>query len=134
MNKPDFSGTWKFNPEKSKLEIPTPDSATFLIKHDEPDFQLSRTMVFEGNTDTFSVDLTTDGAEISFEHRGLTVKSHLIWQGKELIFASILTRGDEKGTNFVKYRFEDQGQTFIAEESFTGFGTSYNNLWVLENQ
>ena len=34
--KPNFSGTWKFNPAKSKLQIPPPDSGVFRIDSQEP--------------------------------------------------------------------------------------------------
>jgi hypothetical protein len=41
--KPDFSGTWIFNPAKSKLEIDPPTKSIFVIEHRDPKFSLSRT-------------------------------------------------------------------------------------------
>lgn len=61
MAKSDFTGTWKFDHSKSSLQIPSPDSTSFVIEHNEPRFLLKRTHVFGGNSDTFSIDLTTDG-------------------------------------------------------------------------
>jgi len=46
LDKPDFSGDWVFNAEKSKLQIQVKlESATFTIDHKEPDFRFS--LVFD---------------------------------------------------------------------------------------
>ena len=62
--KPDFSGEWTLNREKSRLQTPMPDSTLFRIEHREPVFRLTRTHVVKGKADTFSIDLTTDGKEV----------------------------------------------------------------------
>ncbi len=36
--KPDFSGTWIFNPGTSKLEMTAPTKSVFVIEHDDPKF------------------------------------------------------------------------------------------------
>ena len=46
MAKPDFTGTWEFNPSRSSLQNPAPESSTFGIEHREPYFYLERTHVF----------------------------------------------------------------------------------------
>ena len=50
---PDFTGVWKLNLSKSRLESATPDSSTFYIEHREPLFRLKRTHVFKGKTNTW---------------------------------------------------------------------------------
>ncbi len=44
--KPDFTGTWKFNPGKSRLQIPIPDSAIFVIAEEQCDY-LAKIMTAE---------------------------------------------------------------------------------------
>lgn len=132
MNKPDFSGTWKFNQQKSLLEIPAPDFSSFLIRHDEPDFFLTRTLVMAGVKDTFSISLRTDGKTVSIRHRGMGIKAQLRWEENILVFDTVILRDDDEATNVVRYRLEDEGKTFIAEEQFTSAETSYKNIWVLE--
>ena len=56
MTKTNFTGTWKFNPNKSALQSPSPESSIFVIEHHEPNFHLERTHVLGGVSDTFSVD------------------------------------------------------------------------------
>src|SRR5262249_34009660 len=116
MLKPDFTGTWKFSPSKSSLQIPAPDSTTFVIEHREPRFHLSRTHIVGGNSDTFSIDLTTDGEEVVRNQGDLEVRARVYWEGETLAFDSRLARGDEQATNVVRYSLANQGQAFIAEE------------------
>src|SRR5262249_47325453 len=75
MAKPDFTGIWKFNRSRSSLQIPAPDSTTFVIEHREPRFHLSRTHVVGGHRDTLSLELTTDGALVVCNHGGLAIQA-----------------------------------------------------------
>jgi dienelactone hydrolase len=134
MAKPDFSGTWKFNHRKSSLQIPPPDSTIFTIEHQEPDFRLSRTHVYAGKSDTFSIDLTTDGETVVRNHGNMKIYVRLFWEGETLVFDSTLEREGEKAANVVRYKLADKGQTFIAEERFRGKQQSYENTWVFDKQ
>jgi len=134
MSKPDFSGTWKFNADRSSLQIPAPDSTRFTIEHREPHFRLSRTHVVGGSSDTFSIELTTDGRDVVQDRRGLQIRARLYWEGETLVFESILTRDEEQATNVVRYSLAEHGDTFVAEERFSSERQSYENLWVLDRQ
>ena len=132
MAKPDFTGTWKFNPGKSSLQIPVPESALFVIEHREPRFELERTHIFSGNSDTFSIDLRTDGKAVVRVHAGFEIDACLRWEGETLLFNSKLKREGEEATNIVRYRLSDDGQTLIAEEQFRGREHSHDNKWVFD--
>jgi dienelactone hydrolase len=134
MSKSDFSGTWKLNRSKSSLQIPWPDSTSFTIEHREPRFHLSRTHVFAGKSDTFSIDLTTTGETVVRDHVGMKIHVRLYWEGETLVFDSKLEREGEKGTNVVRYKLADEGRTFIAEERFRSELRSYENTWVFDKQ
>src|SRR5262249_61781139 len=88
MTKLDFTGTWKLNHEKSSLQIPAPESTIFVIKHSEPHFHLERTHVFGGNSDTLSIDLTTDGKAQARNHGGFKIHASLPWEREEHEFHS----------------------------------------------
>jgi len=130
MNRPNFSGSWQFNPQKSSLQIQAPDSTTFTIEHNEPDFKLTRTFTFGGKSDTFSILLKTDGNQVSFQHGGRTINARLYWDEDRLVFDSSINRDNEIAINVVNYRLEDQGKTLIAEEKFTSRDQNYLNRWV----
>lgn len=134
MGKPNFTGTWKFNPGKSALQIPPPESTTFVIEHNEPRFHLERTHVFGGKSDTFSIELTTDGEVVEFNHEGLLIRASLQWEGTTLVFDSTVTREGEQATNQVRYKLKDKNQVFEAEERFKSKELKYENTWIFNRE
>ena len=132
MAKPDFTGTWKLNRGRSSLQIPAPDSTTFVIEHREPRFRLSRTHVAGGNSDTFAIELTTDGEQVVCNHGGLEIQARLRWEGETLVFDSELVREGTRATNVVRYRLAEAGQVFVAEESLRSEQHSHENTWVFD--
>jgi hypothetical protein len=134
QERPDFSGTWVFNPEKSRLEVKVkPESGTFTIDHKEPEFRFSRVFVIGGKPDEHSYALRTDGKEDIRTEGGRTTHSRLYWDGEALVFnvRYVLTDGRE-ATNVVRYSLRDNGSTFVAEEKFRGPVLKYDNLWVAD--
>ena len=132
MPRPDFSGKWKFNRAKSSLQIPPPESTTFVIEHREPLFRLTRTHVIDGQEDTFGIELRTDGEPVSRGHRGFEIRARLYWEDDALVFDSTLTREGKQATNVVRYTLENDGQTFVADEQFNSEQQSYSNMWVFK--
>ncbi len=134
MQKPDFAGTWKFNPGRSVLQIPAPDSSIFVVEHLEPIFRLSRTHVVGETSDTFALDLTTDGKEVVVVRVDRRLRARAYWEGETLVFDSHLTRGGEEATNVVKYKLSRTLDSFVAEEQFRSKSLNYDNLWFMERQ
>ena len=134
MEKPNFTGTWKFNPGKSSLQIPAPDSTIFVVKHRESVFRLTRTHVVGDKSDTFTLDLTTDGKEVDVVQGDLHIRARASWEGETLVFDSRVIRGEEEGNNIVRYKLADTLDSFVAEEQFRSKSLNYDNLWVLERQ
>jgi RimJ/RimL family protein N-acetyltransferase len=132
MSKPDFTGTWAFNPGKSRLQIRAPDETLFVIDHREPDLHISRTHQVAETRDSFSLDLTTDGREVSIERADLRLRARAYWEGDTLVFDSRLTRAGEEATNVVRYTLSADGQRFLAEERFRSPSSSYDNTWALD--
>ena len=134
MNKPDFSGTWKFSASESRLQIAPPDTAVLVIDHREPVFRISRTHIFHGKSDTVALSLTTDGKETAGEGEGLRFRSRAFWEGETLIFESLVERGSDTGVNTVRYRLSNSRNALTAEERLRSTIMNYDNLWVMERQ
>ena len=132
--RPNFSGTWKVNFQKSVLEITAPDSTLFVVEHNEPRFHLARTHVSKGKSDTFSIDLTTDGKEVIRKEGNRTDYSRAYWEGDVLVFSTRIVMGDKEATNLVRYAMAKDAQSFTAMERFRGPKLQYDNIWVMERQ
>jgi hypothetical protein len=132
--KPDFSGNWRLNLQKSHLEVPVPDSATFRVEHQEPKFKLTRTFVFGGKNDTISFELTTDGKEYYRKDGNQESWTRMYWQGNSLVLDSKIRINGKDGTNIVTYSLADNGRTFLAVERLRAPKFSHINHWVFDKQ
>jgi hypothetical protein len=132
--KPNFSGVWNLDLQKSKLQTPAPDSGVFNIDHKEPSFHLSRTFMQGGQSDTWSIDQTTDGKEVIQEEQTETFRGRLKWDGTDLILDSTISIKGRTATNVVRYHLSEDGRTFTATESFRGPRLKYDNIWVFDKE
>lgn len=132
--KPNFTGVWKLNLQKSKLEIPPPTATTFRIDHREPHFHLSRTHVYGKQSDTWSADLTTDGKEYYQKEGNLETWTRVYWDGDSLVLDQKIKLNGKEGTNVVRYSLADNGRTFIALERMRTPRFSHENRWVFDKQ
>jgi hypothetical protein len=134
--KPNFSGTWRFNSEQSRLETTVPAQAMliFVIEHEDPKFKLTRTVTLGEKTDTLSWEVTTDGEEHYRKDGDFESWMRMSWMGEELVLESRLANRGEKGTNVVHYRLVDGGETLIAAEWYHMPSSQHHNLWVFERE
>jgi hypothetical protein len=134
--KPDLSGAWVLNLEKSRLQVEAKiERGTFTIEHKEPDFRFSRVFVVEGKADALSYALTTDGREKVVKEPGRTTTSRLYWEGDILVLDERIVLGDgREATNVVHYTLRDGGRTLVAEEKFRGPIHKHDNLWVADRR
>ncbi len=134
--KPDLTGTWVLNLEKSRLQIEDKiESGTFRIEHKEPVFRFSRVFVVDGKEDALSYDLTTDGKEKIENGPGRTTTSRLYWDGDVLVLDErIVLKDGRQATNVVRYSLQDGGRTLVAEEKFRGPLRKHDNLWVADRK
>jgi len=134
--KPNLSGTWIFNPRKSSLQVPPPSSQIFVIQHTEPHFRLTRTLVLNGKSNTWSIDILTDGKQEVVEHVGAdTASTRAFWEGSSLVLEMTVSyQNGEKASNLVKYSLADDGKTFIALEYFTDPNGEHVNKWVFNKE
>ena len=134
VKKPDFTGEYVFFAEKSKLQSPVPKSATLSIKHQEPAFTLTRTLVFTGKPETWNVQLTTDGKEVVKEEKTRKLISKCYWDGHDLIVESKVIQKDTQETTITRYSLSDHGKTLTATEQFRGAVLKYFNQWIFSKR
>ena len=136
VNKPNFTGTWIFNPQRSTIEGSAPSASTFHIKHDEPNFHLTRTHVLNGKSDTWSIDLVTDGKHEVVEHNYYySARTRMYWEGSSLVLdMKMLTKKGERATNLVKYSLSKDGKTFMALERYEDSTEHHLNKWVFDKK
>jgi nuclear transport factor 2 (NTF2) superfamily protein len=128
----DFSGTWIFNLERSKLEMPAPVESTFWIEHQNGIFKLTRTHVWEEHWDTVSFEAAPGGDELYKETGEFETWTRLYWLGEELVLDMKMAYKGERGTNVVHYRLTDEGKTFVAAEWYHMPREQHHNLWVFD--
>ena len=131
---PNFTGTWVLDSTRSRLEVPSPDSTIFVIRHQAPTVRLFRTHARGGTVDTATVTLRTDSSEVHWELRGAQVTSRSWWEGRELVFWSALSRGDQRASQVVRYSLSDDQRTFTAIETVDAGSASHVNRWVFNRR
>jgi hypothetical protein len=133
--KPDYSGEWVLNLQRSALDPRIAagiEKGTIAIVHHDPAFELLRTFVRGGKPDSVSFALTTDGVEKVQVEGQVTWHMRMTWEGGALAARMRGTAPQGEATNVVFYRLLDGGRTLEARESFRGPGLEYDNVWILE--
>ena len=93
--KPDFSGEWKLNVDKSNFgPIPPPTSQTQKIDHKDPVIKIVTAQNGMDGEYTTDATYTTDGKESKNNMRGADAKSVAKWDGDSL---AIDTKLDYQG-------------------------------------
>jgi hypothetical protein len=105
---PDFSGTWKMDPDKSSFgPMPAPSSVVAKIDHKDPAFSMEST----SDTGVQSVKYTTDGTETSNTMMGAPAKSTAKWEGKTLVVTSNIDAGGAQAKFVTTFSLSDDGKT-----------------------
>ncbi|MGE0128668.1 MAG: hypothetical protein AB7U82_11360 [Blastocatellales bacterium] len=85
QTKPDLSGTWKMNPEKSKFANGGPDGLLIKIDHKEPALTEAWSISTPNGERSFEAKYTTDGKETEQEVMGRTAMTSAKWEGAALV-------------------------------------------------
>ena len=134
--KPNFSGDWTLDREKSEMGEPRPGGGggggrgrgmgmgSFSITHDGDALVVKRKVEFQGEERTFESRHTTDGKEnVNEGFRGSSVKSKTHWEAAKLVTESVMeTPNGTRETKEVRSLSAD-GKTMTVEvTSKGGFG------------
>jgi hypothetical protein len=114
--KPNFTGIWKLDPHRSTVNGQIPDSVTLYIHQHDPDFHLRSTEVQHGKSWAWSVHGRTDGKTLELKSREGIKRTHMYWQGSQLVLE--YQNNDKRGETqkVVRYSLSDGGRTLVAHE------------------
>ena len=128
--KPDFSGTWKMNPAKSKFERGGPDGIT--IKFEQKDGAISEVMTLNngGNERNVEAKYSADGKETDVPMGPETAKGSIKWEGEMLVIA--WKNGDRSFTR--KCKLSADGKTMTLEVVQAGDNGSVTDSVVFDKQ
>ena len=131
--RPDFSGNWRLDKEKSRLSAPAPDNALFYIDHSQDWFRIVRAHITDGEADMLLARAATDGDEIVQKWKDGNVAYRCRWDGSSLVLETRNRRRGQKSLAVVKLSLSPDGRTLTVEESIDG-SKKRENTWVLNRE
>ena len=135
QSKPNFSGTWKLNAEKSDFgAMPGPKSRTDKIDHQDPDLKVTSTVETQKGEYTSNLKYTTDGKESTNQMRNNPVKSTAKWDGDALAIDSKANFNGNDVTIKDKWSLSKDGKTLTINRQLEGPQGKAEQKVVLEKQ
>lgn len=113
--KPDFSGEWKLNVDKSNFgPMPPPTSMTRTIEHKDPDLNMVTSQSGADGDVTLKAKYSTDGKETKNDFRGAEAKSVAKWDGDTLVIDTKLDFQGMEITLKESWKMSEDGKTLNA--------------------
>jgi hypothetical protein len=134
-DKPDFSGNWKIDLDKSSFGMmPPPTSMTSKITHKDPEMVVENTQDGPQGVQTNTAKYSTDGKETTNSMMGTDVKSKAEWDGKVLVVNSSLDAGGAQVKLVAKYSLSDDGKTLTNALNISAPQGDFEMKFVLVKQ
>ena len=109
--KPDLSGEWKMNTEKSDFgPLPGPSKASEKITHNEPKLHISASGVTDQGEYSAEFDFTTDGQECKNTIMGSEMTSTVNWEENVLVLNSKISFPGLEVTSQERWTLSDDGK------------------------
>jgi hypothetical protein len=138
QSKPNFSGVWIFDAQKSSLKVPAPSSLTMRIDQNDPQIGFNRTQVYGDQSFDWKLDTIADGQKEVTQNLTLyTTKSRVYWQGDSLVIDQKIIAPDGTTMNdLVTYSLADDGKTLqgVERQATVGAKGSTTNKWVYDKK
>lgn len=131
QNKPNVSGTWKMNAEKTKFEQGGPQDIT--IKFDQQGPTLNETLTLTNDQGERSANLTynMEGKETQQQFEGRPIKTTAKWEGDSLV----IEFKNEEGMGLLrKITVSSDGKTMTMAVKRSNPNGSINDIVVLEKR
>ena len=135
-SKPNLSGTWVFDAQKSALKMPAPTSLTMKIQEQNPQIQIVRTQAYGDQTNTWNLDIVADGQKEVVQKSDLyTSNIRMYWEGNSLVLDEKITATDgTKVSNLVTYSLAPDGTLQAVEKIDGAMKKPITNKWVYDKQ
>lgn len=131
QNKPNVSGTWKMNAEKTKFEQGGPQDIT--IKFDQQGSTLNETLTLTNDQGERSANLSynMEGKETQQQFEGRPIKTTAKWEGDSLV----IEFKNEEGMGLLrKITVSSDGKTMTMAVKRSNPNGSINDIVVLEKR
>jgi hypothetical protein len=134
--KPNFSGTWRLNVQRSGPILPRGlESLVIIIDHRDPVIRSNETRTVAGKVTKGGSEARIDGLEhVDNSKPGKTVKQKQSWSGDILLMHWELT---ENGTTYVsdiRQKLSDDRKVLTMSEHYREPGMERIRDWVFEKQ
>jgi hypothetical protein len=134
-DKPDFSGSWKLDADKSNLgPMPPPSSMTRKVDHKEPTVAVDTAMSGPQGDMNSTSKYTTDGKETTNSFMGNDMKSTAAWEGKTLVINSKGEFGGAEVKLVSKWTLSDDGKTLTDASHITMAQGEIDITYVMAKQ
>ena len=111
-SRPNFSGTWKLNVEKSDFgPLPGPESETEVIEHTDPTIKLAVARKGPDGAQNYNLVLAIDGKEQVHKVGDQDVKTTAQWDGSALVVLTKLMFQDNEVQIKSNYTLSPDGKT-----------------------
>ncbi len=134
--KPDFTGTWKLNVEKSELgPMPAPASMILKIDHKDPDLKVATAATGGPQGDVnYESKYTTDGKVCTNQFFDREAKSTLSWEAENLLIATKADFGQGEVAIKGKWILSPDGKTLKQTAHVETGGGAFDITYTLDKQ
>jgi len=115
-DKPDLSGTWTINLDKSDFGMmPPPTKMERKVSHKDPDLTITTTQASQRGERTSEAKYTTDGKESEVQLMGRPAKVKAVWEGSTLVVTTKLEFQGSEMTQVERWGLSSDGKTLTTE-------------------
>jgi hypothetical protein len=135
QEKPNFSGTWVLQADKSDFGmIPPPTSRTDIIDHQEPKITVKRTAVTAEGESKVDLVYAVDGKPWKNQAGGQEATSTLRWEAQELVVVSEVDTPQGLATLTDRWSLSADGKTLTQVRTINIQGQELKQTMVLAKQ
>lgn len=134
--KPDYSGVWILNANRSEYgdQIP-PKSLIQKVAHQEPSLSVESTETSPlDQAVKLEMKYTTDGKECLNKIQGTEVRATATWEGNELLIHSWSQFGGSKIDLTDRWRLTDSGTTLVVQRHVEGNAGKFDQTIVFDKK
>lgn len=133
--KPNFSGEWKLNAEKSDFgPMPAPDKMSMKIDHKDPALNVSTSQSGPNGDMTMDAKYNTDGSETTNSFGPMEAKSTCKWDGDALVVNTKLNAQGADITINGKWTLSADGKTLTQNAHVATPQGEIDIKYVLDKQ
>lgn len=114
--RPDFSGSWTLNVDKSDVQEPKLKGAVFKINHREPVFIVTRTLLYESESKNMTFQLRTNGTPVIVPYGDDKLNLAMRWDDGSLVCSIKDSADPETYAEKVNYRLSPDGKVLTVTE------------------